>query len=660
MSTTSIRKFPRLGGLAVLGVCWWLPVGSASAREQAVEAPADRPLRRPEGLKVEPGGPLRSYLDAVTKNWLTPAPRANPAILAMFADRDRTPYRDLLPWSGEFAGKHLTGASLVYQATGDAALKATLKEFVDKLLPLQDLDGYLGPFARKHRLTGTAPNIQGKEGPTWDAWGHYHMMLGLLAWHDAAGDPAALVAAEKIGDLFCNRFLGAKSPRLVDTGSTEMNLAPAHALCLLYQKTRQQRHLDLARQIVEEFAAVGPDGKPMAGDYHRRGLAGEEFYKTPKPRWESLHPIQALAELARIDDDDDRRKAFANLWWSIARLDRHNNGGFSSGEQAQGDPYHQGAIETCCTIAWMALSVDMLKQSGDPVVADELELSTINSALGLFSPSGSWSTYNTPMDGHRMANYHEIVFQSRPGSPQLNCCSVNAARGLGLISQWALLAAAEGNGLTLNWYGPGELAARIEGAGKVRLSVDSDHPRSGKVVIKVEPEKPARFPLSLRIPQWSTATKLKVDGEPVSDVKPASYHVIDREWKTGDVVELELDMSPRVWVGEKECAGRASLYLGPVLLAYDPRFNGDGADDPEPIDARTLRIRPATKWGGAPPPIVLVEATTASGATVVLCDFASAGADGSHYRSWLRVENATPTPFSHEHPMRTGPPPARE
>ena len=47
-----------------------------------------------------------------------------------------------------------------------------------------------------------------------------------------------------------------------------------------------------------------------------------------------------------------RRKAFENLWWSICKLDRHNNGGFSSGEQAQGNPYHPGAIETCCTVAW--------------------------------------------------------------------------------------------------------------------------------------------------------------------------------------------------------------------------------------------------------------------------------------------------------------------
>ena len=63
------------------------------------------------------------------------------------------------------------------------------------------------------------------------------------------------------------------------------------------------------------------------------------------------------------------------------------------------------------------MTVEMLKLTGDPVVADELELSTLNSAMGLFSPSGRWSTYNTPMDGDRKANFHEIVFRLDPDHP---------------------------------------------------------------------------------------------------------------------------------------------------------------------------------------------------------------------------------------------------
>ena len=85
------------------------------------------------------------------------------------------------------------------------------------------------------------------------------------------------------------------------------------------------------------------------------------------------------------------------------------------------------------------MTTEMLKLTGNSVVADELELSTLNSALGMHSPTGRWATYNTPMDGVRKASAHDIVFQSREGTPELNCCSVNSARGLGLLSEWAVM-----------------------------------------------------------------------------------------------------------------------------------------------------------------------------------------------------------------------------
>lgn len=38
------------------------------------------------------------------------APKANPAMLEMFRDRDESPLRQMVPWAGKFAGKYLTGA----------------------------------------------------------------------------------------------------------------------------------------------------------------------------------------------------------------------------------------------------------------------------------------------------------------------------------------------------------------------------------------------------------------------------------------------------------------------------------------------------------------------------------------------------------------------
>ncbi len=608
---------------------------------------------RVPGARFAIEGPVRGYLRDVTRNWLLPAPEANPAMLAMFRDRDRRPYRDLLPWSGEFAGKYLTGATGVLRLTGDPELKRHLERFVRDLIACHDADGYLGPFPRDSRLTGHAANVGEKGGPTWDAWGHYHVMLGLLAWDEEVGDPKARDAAARIGDLFCDRFLGEKRPRLVDTGSTEMNLAPAHALCLLYRRTGKRPYLDLARQFVGEFAATEADGKPMAGDYLRRGLAGQPFYATPRPRWESLHPILALAELHRITGEASYRTAFENLWWSIVEFDRHNNGGFSSGEQAQGNPYHRGAIETCCTIAWMAMSVEMLTLTGESIVADELELSTLNSALGMWAPNGRWSTYNTPMDGVRKANFHEIGFQCRPGSPELNCCSVNAARGLGLLGEWAVMRDADG--LFLNWYGRGTIAAPLESGVMVNLDLDTSYPLMGFVRIRVGPEKSGPFALRLRIPHWSSRAKVTVNGEPVSSVVPGRYLLLSRSWKPGDMVELELDMTPRFWAGERESAGLASIYLGPILMAYDRRFNTIDPADLPALDAADLQGFPPADPVRPMPPMVLIEYRAVGGRVVRLCDFASAGADGSPYRSWLKVEHVTPVPFRRTDPRRSGP-----
>ncbi|QEH32165.1 Non-reducing end beta-L-arabinofuranosidase [Aquisphaera giovannonii] len=647
---------PRRRGAAAIATTMLAALFAPAVGVNALANDAPRPALRPaEPLKMTLEGPVRGYLDRITENWLIPATAGNPAILAMFADRDRPPYRNLLPWSGEFAGKYLTGATAVLRATNDPRLRAHLERFVAEFVALQDADGYLGPFPKGSRLTGQAPNVDGKPGPTWDAWGHYHAIVGLLAWHDLTGDAKALDAARRIGDLFVAKFLGAKSPRLVDTGSTETNLAPAHGMAILYARTKDPRHLELARQLVAEFAAVGPDGKPLAGDYLRRGLAGSEYYQLPRPRWESLHPILALAELAAAGgapEAADAGKAFANLWWSIARLDRHNNGGFSSGEQAQGNPYDPRPIETCCTIAWMADTVAMLEMTGDPIAADELELSTFNSAMGMYSPSGRWSTYNTPMDGDRRANSHEIVFQARPGSPELNCCSVNAARGLGMLPEWALMESPDGR-ITLNWYGPGSYAAETPSGEKLRLETASDYPRSGLVKVRVRPEQPGRFALRLRIPHWSSKTRVAVNGEPVGAVKPATYLELDREWKAGDEVALELDMAPHLWAGEREAAGRVSIYRGPILLAFDQRFNPGKPADP-PSLGKSITLGKLVDWSASPTPVLLVEASTTAG-PILLCDFASAGADGSPYRTWLRAEQAGPGPFRRERPWRSRP-----
>jgi len=580
-------------------------------------------FQRPKGARYAFHGLVPKRLAANLEHWLLVAPQANPAMLEIFRDRDRLPRRDLVPWAGEFAGKYLTSAVLAYRLNPDERLRVQLDRFVDELIGVQDTDGYLGPFPRHERLTGKTHD--GKHF-LWDVWGHYHCILGLLLWHQETGYRPALEACRRAADYLCARFLDA-GQRVRDAGAEEMNMAISHGLALLYQETGEPRYLRLLREVEADWET------PPAGDYVRSALAGLPFHQTPKPRWESLHDIQAILSLYEITSEEKYRRAFEHIWRSIRAGDRHNTGGFSSGEQATGNPYDPRAIETCCTVAWMALSVDMLQLTGDSQVADELELSTLNATLGAQSPSGRWWTYNTPMDGTRKASAHEIVFQAREGSPELNCCSVNGPRSLWMLSEWAVMQSADEP--VLNYYGPSAFTVTLSSGQPLRLMQTTDYPLQGQIKIALGLAKPERFALRARIPAWSKETQAWLNGEALGGIEPGSYLRLEREWHDGDTIRLELDMSIRTWIGEREAAGKVSLYRGPLLLAYDRRFNAMDPDDLPALDLAHPEATPVPWRGGWPEPWLLVRLSAQDGRGITLCDFATAGAAGTPYRTWL-------------------------
>ncbi|MFN8514719.1 MAG: glycoside hydrolase family 127 protein [Thermomicrobiales bacterium] len=590
-------------------------------------------LGAPKGARFSFGGPIGERLAANVRNWLLVAPAANPAMLQMLRDRDRTPARELVPWAGEFAGKYLISGVQALRITPERRLRATLRAFVADLIACQDEDGYLGPFPRDRRMVG--PKL-------WDLWGQYHCMLGLLLWYRETGDKRALAACRRCADYFCAYFLDG-GRRVLEAGSEEMNESSAHIFALLYQETGEARYLELLRAIERDWE------EPPSGDYVRAALAGRAFYQTPKPRWESLHSIQAIADVDLITGEERYRRAFEQMWWSIAEFDRHSTGGFTSGEQATGNPYDPGAIETCCTIAWMAMTIDQLRLTGDSRAADELEIATWNAVLGAQNADGRWWTYNTPMDGERRASAHDIVFQARAGSPELNCCSVNGPRGLGMLSEWAVMVA--GDGLALNYYGPGTLAVPLASGNVVRLEQETAYPLAGRIVLRVTPDRAERFALRLRIPGWSRATAVALNGERQAGVWPGTYLMLEREWRAGDTLEIALDEAVWLWPGEREAAGKVALYQGPILLAYDPRFD---AYDPTELPALDLACAPEALEvdSPAPRPLLLRRFATVGGGSIALCDFASAGAAGNRYVSWLPAPGLGAVPFGRDNPWR--------
>ncbi len=564
---------------------------------------------------------------ANVENWLKTAPKKNPGLLDMFARRDNGKKPDLVPWAGEFVGKYLISGVQALRMCDDPELKAVLKHVVDRLLELQASDGYLGPWPKAERLLGH-----------WDLWGHYHVMLALLMWHEHTGDEKALEAACRIGDLVCRTFLDT-GRRVIDAGSPEMNMGVIHGLLLLYKKTKRDRYLRMAREVLKDFE--------RAGDYYRTGCAGKEFYLTPKPRWESLHSLQGLTELYLITGDASFRRAFLSHWASIRRFDLRNTFGFSSGEAATGNPYTNSAIETCCVIAWQAVMIDALRLTGDSTIADDLEGATFNAVFGSQHPSGKWCTYSTPMNGTRSPSHVAIRFQARKDTPLLNCCSVNGPRGYGMLSEWGIMQ--WDDGFAVNYYGP--MTARFTLTSRsglpVTVSQKTTYPVGPEVLIRIKPEKPERFTVRFRIPKWSQETQVTVNGAAQASPKPGHYLSIDRIWKKTDAVRLVFDLRLRPRTGDLEQYRRVSLYRGPLLLALDKRFHTPAhftLDMSLPLALGT--VTPGKTTGI---PWLTVDVTNGQPDRMLrLIDFASAGMGPPEktgiflYLSWLLARNCPP------------------
>jgi hypothetical protein len=257
---------------------------------------------------------------------------------------------------------------------------------------------------------------------------------------------------KKIGDLLCARFSGER--KVSDIGSPDQNQSVIHGLARLFETDGKERIL---RSCPRDRARIRNARRGRLFTHGPRRARNSTA--TPKPRWESLHSIMGLAELYRITGTEEYRRAFEHIWWSIVKLDRHNNGGFSSGEQADGKSLSSGGDRNVLH---------------DRVGCDEHRHAASHRQFGCGGRNRTrhtqlrrWSSFARWKMEH-LQHAHEwpagsrpttdISFQIRPGSEQLNCCSVNAARGFGMISDWALMKETgrvdNHETLVINWFGP--------------------------------------------------------------------------------------------------------------------------------------------------------------------------------------------------------------
>jgi len=462
-------------------------------------------------------------------------------------------------WRCEYWGKWVTSSILAYTYQPTPELKAIIDNAVKQVILTQSADGYIGTYPDAKRVTD------------WDVWGRKYTLLGLLAAYDLSGDKKILDAACRFTDNLISGFGPGKRNIAEDAVPVLKGVASSSILepiVLLYQRTGNVNYLNFAKYIVGQWS--------IPNKYTSKGLMIIEDALAGRPplqiastahAYSMMSCFEGVCELYRVTGDKkylDAAVKFANGIRSTERMicgSCSNQEIWCDGVRQQTELLEQ-PIETCATVTWMKYCYQLLRLTGDPVWADEMEVSLYNALLGAMTPKGDWFAYNTPLMGERVPSF---VQQK---DVELSCCVMSGPRGLLLTPRWAVMQS--NNGLTINLYAGGVYKLRLTDGTPVEIIQKTDYPKSDQIVIAVKPVKNSKFTVRLRIPEWSKETKALVNKDSFP-CKAGEYLAINRNWKSNDTIKLTLDLRGRV-VPAPSGAPQLAVMRGPVLLAMDNRL----------------------------------------------------------------------------------------
>ena len=530
-------------------------------------------------------------------------------------------------WEGEHVGKWINAATLAWAYTGDPELRAKLDKTVAELCKCQEEDGYLGTYS-----------TDGKPWPRWtewDVWAHKYDLLGLVTYMRYTGNMEPLSVCQKIGDLLCNTFGDTPGKRDINTSGNHVGLASGSVMepmVLLYRLTGEQRYLDFCNYLLRAWET--PSGPHIIS----RLLDHQPVYKVGNGKaYEMLSCLNGIAELYRTTGDPKLLQASLNAWQDIVDHRLYITGTSSAGEIFRPDfelPNMAHIGETCVTVTWIQFNAQLLRLTGEARFAEQLEHTALNQLIGAQSPDCTSWGYYVQMEG------------KKPYSAELtgHCCLSSGPRGIALLPTFAYTT--DKDGAVINLFETGKANLTLADGTPLALKIDTKYPADGLVHITVDPATKKEFAVKLRLPDWCKHHEITPSGwEKGTD----GYLTLRKEWKPGEVIDLNLKLEPRLVMGDHMNEGKVAICYGPLVLAADDSLLAEtnkslpsfAIDKPE-LAALEVTPEPATgsfkTWPGAQ--LFRINAVTPANGqkyTTCLVPFGDAGSTLARYKVWLPI-----------------------
>ncbi len=520
-------------------------------------------------------------------------------LVAPFRDRNERDGR----WRCEFWGKIVRSAIRSWHAVPDPGLEQLIRKTVHDLCATQTPDGCISSYPAE---------LQTKD---WDIWGRKYALLGLCRYYREIerSEEVRHAVARCLDHLMTQ--VGPEAQRIVDCGH-HTGLAASSLLGAVVAAARvtgEKRFLDYAKWIAAQGGSTEGDIFALA----RRGTAPAELGNGKA--YEMTSCFEGLLELYRETGDPEQLDAVMKYFRAVRDRELFITGAGGL-KDMWGEFWYEGRRnqtrsdagslgETCVTTTCIRFFGQILRLTGELSAADEMERALYNGILGAMVPDGSWWLHAnpTPLAG---SSFKKRAGDQIPGYGE-DCCVAQGPEALATAACYAVMRTEEGPAVL--FYEACEAKIPLADGSEAALSITGNYPDGATAAITVSLSAPRRFRLKLRVPAWSTRTRIRVAGEEIP-ARPGTFAEIDRLWTTGDRVELEFDLRFRA-VPAPDGGALLAAMRGPVLFARDSRLGElDTPVSPEEIEnaqeipaepevARLCRLPDGSK----------------------LCDYASAG-----------------------------------
>ena len=475
--------------------------------------------------------------------------------------------------------KTIEGASYLLQTYPDKQLAHYMDSVLDIVAAAQEPDGYLYTARtmnpkHPHEWAGSK-RWEKVEELSHEFYNLGHMVEGAIAHYQATGSRKFLDIAIRYADCVC---------REIGDGKGQVVRVPGHqiaemALAKLYLVTGDQKYLDQAKFFLD-----------------KRGYTSrkDEYSQAHKPVIEQDeavgHAVRAaymyagMADVAALTGDTSYVHAIDRIWNNIVSKKLYITGGIGATNQGEAFgknyelPNMSAYCETCAAIGNVYVNYRLFLLHGDAKYYDVLERTLYNGLISGVSLDGGGFFYPNPLESmgqHQRQPWFGCA-----------CCPSNICRFIPSLPGYVY--AVKDNQVYVNLFMGNEAELKVGGK-KVILHQETRYPWNGHVTLTVDKNSAGTFAMKIRIPGWvrnqvvpsdlytySDGKRLgysvKVNGEEVTSALEQGYFTIERKWKKGDRVELQLDMEVRTVKanGKVEAdRGRVAVERGPIVYCAE-------------------------------------------------------------------------------------------